>query len=312
MKYCLLTLVCASAGLAQQGTTTQTYTYNGMGERVAGPAVSTSVAGNTTLRTETHQSVNGRSVPAESVEERVVQDDGQSRVVERVIRRFDANGNPGLAEKIVIERRNGADGGTAVRTSVFRSDINGAMTLAERSATVSRESGNQVNIEETVDRPSINGSMETAERHETQVSRTADGETRNTAIFKRGENGGMYEAAKVVADTHNTPSGTVENVATYETASTGTMRLSEQTVRKTVKSADGVEHEVVDVYKLNVPGVANATGKPQLQEQQLIVRKTSGGGTSETVDVRRPSVSDPGRLSTPVRLKESVCTGNCK
>ena len=78
-------------------------------------------------------SYNPRGVPIQGAEERVLRDDSQGKVVERVIRKYDATGNPGLPIKVRIEEKKNADGSTTVQSSAYESDINGNLQLFERS-----------------------------------------------------------------------------------------------------------------------------------------------------------------------------------
>ena len=309
MKWCLFPTAALVLAFGQQSSTT--VHYNPMGQPMPSPSTTTRVSGNTTVQTEKRQSVNGRWVPSERVEERVLRQDASGRSVERVIRRYDQDGNPAGIEKVLIEEEKRSSGGTAVRTSVFRADLNGNVSLAERRLSESRSSGDAVVTTETVERPSIDGRIEAAEKRSTVARMSADGEVRNTSVFKRDENGRFFEAEKQVAETRKSGGEQVESVATYQ-AMLGGFRLLDQTVKKSGKAADGSERIEVDIYTENVAGVANTSGKPQLREQQLVVRRAQGGGVAETVDVRRPSVSDPGRLGAPARISETWCQGKCE
>ena len=61
-------------------------------------------------RSQITRDINGRTVPVESTEERVLSDSGSSRVIERIIKRYDANGNPGPPERVRIEETKEPDG----------------------------------------------------------------------------------------------------------------------------------------------------------------------------------------------------------
>src|SRR6476646_6357347 len=96
---------CLGATLVAQQSTQQssTWTIDANGHRVEGPLynVAESAAGG--QRAETARSINGRMVPIQSAEDRVLSQDPQNKVVERLVRKYDANGNPGLAMKTRIE-----------------------------------------------------------------------------------------------------------------------------------------------------------------------------------------------------------------
>ena len=88
---------------AQQSSVTSTSAVNINGDRVAdGPAVIHSKSDGRSETTEIVQSINGRTVPIERVEERVVRDDSSGRVVERLIRRYVQTGSPTTPVKEII------------------------------------------------------------------------------------------------------------------------------------------------------------------------------------------------------------------
>jgi hypothetical protein len=308
MKWCAFVIASLSL-LAQKSVET---VYDGLGRPMPSPSFTETKVGNTTTRTEQRPSANGRMVPWETVEERVVVDDGRTRIVERTIKHYDFNGLPAPPEKVRVEEQKAADGSSTTRTSTWRGDLNGNLSLYERSVAETRKSDSVQTTNETVERRSINGSFDVAEKRSTTVSTTPTESLTNMMVYKRNENGGFYEALKQVSESRTTASGKVENVATYDGA-TGTLRLIDQTVRKTVTAADGSAQTVEDVYKTNAPGIQTPSGEtqPRLAEQRVIARQVSGGNVTETVDVRRASVSEPNRLTDPVRVSESVCKG-CK
>lgn len=76
---------------------------------------------------------NGRKVQApnpnpDMVEERVVEEGGGRKVIERNIRRAD-----GQPERVRIEERKNADGSVTTETAVYRGDLNGRLNLAQRA-----------------------------------------------------------------------------------------------------------------------------------------------------------------------------------
>jgi len=114
-------------------------------------------------RTERVQSIDGRMVPLESVEERVLRDDAGGKVIERIIRRFSAHGDPGPVERERIEQEKHGNE-TTTRMSRYRNDINGSPALIERSMTQTTQSGESKQSQTVVERPSVNGGLAVAER----------------------------------------------------------------------------------------------------------------------------------------------------
>lgn len=295
--------------LAQQSV--QTRVYDASGNVLQSPAYAVSQSGKTTTRTEQRRSLDGRLVPAETTEERVISDDGQTRVVERSIRRYDISGNPAPPEKVRVEEQKTADGGTVTRSTTWRGDISGNLALAERSVIERRKSGQTETVNETVERPSINGSIDVAERRATTINSTGPDESlKNVLVYRRDTNGSFYESQKEVTETRKTAAGTVENSVSYQGGASG-FQLIDQKVKRVEKAADGTVHVIEDVYRPNGPGVVNADAKPLLSEQRVTVRKEAAGRVTETTDVRRTSVADPNRLGAPQRESERVCSGKC-
>jgi hypothetical protein len=92
------------------------------------------------------------------------------------------------------------------------------------------------------------------------------------------------------------------------------MQLHGQTVAKTVKRADGSADVVVDIFGQNVPGTTDSSSRAlKLQEQQMIEKTPGPNGTvTETLSVRRPTVSDPNKLGPERQISQTVCKGDCK
>jgi hypothetical protein len=112
------------------------------GNRVPdGPAVVHSKNDGRTETTEITQSVNGRTVPLERVDERVIRDDSSGRVVERIIRRYDQTGGAMTPGKEIIEEQKRPDGSSTKQVTSYRGDINGGMQVIEKSVTQVQSSG---------------------------------------------------------------------------------------------------------------------------------------------------------------------------
>src|SRR5947207_3848823 len=100
---CMVTvgLALVAALPAQQATeTAAVWAIDASGHRVEGPRYSYTESPSGSQRIESAQSINGRMVPIESAEDRVLHEDSQGKVVERVIRKYDASGNPGQPVKV--------------------------------------------------------------------------------------------------------------------------------------------------------------------------------------------------------------------
>lgn len=307
MRWLLLALGAIALGaIALCGQTSQTYQFDGDGNRIQGPSVV--VQGNS--RRETVQSINGRNVPLETVDQKVIRSEGAVTVVERVTRRFDQTGHLSEVERVVEEQTKASDG-SSTRATHYRSDVNGNMQVAERSVTQTRVSGSTETTESAIERPSISGSFQIAEKKQITLERSAARDRQDTVIYLADANGGFREAAKESVDRMKAENQAIENTARYAIGTSGQLELVSQTVRTATKKG-GVESIVEDVFTSQSPGLANgADSKLRLKEQHVIERRQSNGGINEVVSIREPSLGDPDRLGPARKVRETVCSGKC-
>jgi hypothetical protein len=289
-------MLLATVALAQQATVS-TRTYDVNGRPVEG--VATTQSGGS--QSKVTRNANGREVPVESVEERVISDAGGVKIVERSVKRYDANGVPGPPERIRIEERKESDGSLRISSTTLRGDINGAFQIAERSTTIARTSGGRTDTTTAIERPTLNGSMDVVERSEQSTVVSGPKTTENVTTLRRDSNGRLTEFAKKTKEVVASNGHLDENVAEYESAATGQMRLMRQT---TAKVDPGGTRQV----NLFLP---DAEGKPTLSQQQVIEKRETPNGTVETTTVRLASPNDPGKLGPARKVEETVCTGNC-
>ena len=296
---------------AQQGSVSSTTAVDINGHRVAeGPAVIQSKSDGRSETTEVLQSINGRRVPIERVEERVVREDSSGRVVERVIHRYDQTGSPTAPVKETIEEQKRPDRTSTKQVSTYRGDINGSMQLIEKSTTEAHTDSSTENAVTVVQRPSVNGSLETVEKQTRTKAKESAGYTEETATYRRDHNGGFQLAVRQTTEHKEQGPQSTDSAAEYELGATGQLQLHSQKVTKTVTAADGSKDQVVDIFGQNVPGTVDPGGL-KLQEQQLIQRKARANEVVETLSVRRPSVSDPKVLGAARQISETVCRGKC-
>ncbi len=309
VKCVFVVVSLAFSAWAQQSRNTS-YSYDVNGNRVEGARFSeVRLPNGAADRKETVQTMNGGRVPVQTVDEKVISDSGGVRVVERLVKKYDASGTPGPPEKIRIEERKNSDGTVNTSTSVLRADINGNYAVAERAATVAHKSGNTVTSETTVERPTLNGSLEMIEKKEETARELSPGNTERTAIrYGRDTNGRLSEIGKEVVEVKKTGDTSVENAAVYE-ATNGQLELVRQKVSRSTKRGQ-IEDTVVDVFTGNAAGqVGNS--RPQLLQRQVIEKQMTSNGAVETISVQRPNGTDPNRLGPPQKVEETICTGKC-
>jgi hypothetical protein len=294
---CIVTLVFASAAIAQQANVTSTRNYDVNGRPVEGVRN----VQNNGSRSQITRDVNGRAVPIEAVEERVVSESGGTRVIERVVRRYDPNGRPGPAERLRIEEQKQADGSVKTLTTVSRGDINGSFQVAERSSTLTRVLGDRTESTTSVERPTLNGAFELYERRDEAVTKSGPKTVENATTYRKDPNGRLSEAAKKTREAVAENGVVNENVAEYETASTGRMRLARQSTAR----VDPTGSREVTVY------VPNAEGNLAIFQQQSIQKKETASGSVETTVVRLADPNNAGKLGPPRKTEETVCTGEC-
>lgn len=306
----------AAAVLCAQGTNvSSTSSVDINGNRVQdGPQVITTTTANGSATTETMQSVNGRTVPLERVEQRVLRDDASGRVVERIVHRYDPQGNQTGTTRETVEQRKRPDGSSTTTSTTYRSDINGASQVAQKSVTETQKNGAEERSQTVVQRPTINGTLDTVEKQE-QVKVTQPGGFRDeTTTFRPSGTGGFYPAVRSVTDHSEKGTQSTDNTVEYEASPGGDLQMHSQRVTKIVTAPDGTKDSVVDIYGANVPGTIGASGSGmKLQEQQVIDSQKGPGGTvTQTLSVRRPTVSDPNSLGPAQQISQTVCKGDCK
>lgn len=311
-RFIVGTIASAFLLSAQQSSITSTTAVDINGRRVAdGPAVVHSKSDGRSESTEVLQSINGRMVPIQRVQERVLRDDSSGRVVERIIREFDQTGNPSAPAKEIIEEQKRPDGSSTRQVSSYRGDINGSMQLIEKSMTQTQTSASTENAETVVQRPTVNGSLETVEKQSVVKVKQPSGYTEDKTTYRRDGNGGFRAAVRETTEHTEQGQQSSDSTAEYELGSTGQLQLHSQKVTKTITAADGSKDQVVDLFGQNVPGTVDQGGL-KLYEQQLIQKKQRPNEVTETVSVRRPTVSDPKVLGSARQISETLCRGKCE
>lgn len=259
------------------------------------------------------QSINGRSVPLEQVEERVLRNDASGKVTERITRRYDPQGNPLPPVKQTIEEQKRPDGSSTVQSTTYSTDINGNQQITEKSTTDTQKNGSGLTSETVIQRNTVNG-FETVEKQSSVVSKQGDNYQAESTTYLRDGNGGFFPSVRQTTEHTVQGSEVSDSSAEYERGATGSLQLHGQTVTKTITRPDGLKDAVVDIFSRDVPGTVNSPEAPlKLQEQQTI-ESTPGPGNSvvQTVSVRRPSVSSPSTLGPPQQISQTVCKGDCK
>jgi hypothetical protein len=315
VKRCILTTFALALSLtAQQSNESSATSVDINGNRVGdGPAISQTKTASESQTLVTTQSINGRTVPLERVEEHVLRDDSSGKITERIVRRYDPQGNPLPPVRQTIEEQKQPDGSSTIQSTTYATDINGNAQITEKSVTATQKNGSNISSETVIERPTVNG-LETVEKQSEVVSKQGKNYQADSTTYRRDGNGGFFAAVRQTTE-HTVQGAEVsENSAEYERGADGQLQLHGQTVKKTVTRPDGLQDSVVNVYSQNVPGTVggNESGL-KLQEQQVIESTPGPNNTVvQKLSVRRPTVSDPGTLGPARQLSETVCKGDCK
>lgn len=308
MRYlAFLFLAVIAAGQQQPSSQTDVYTYDANGRRtLTGQQVAGAGTSQQLVRT-----INGRVAPLEKVEEKVISDNGIERVVEKMIRPFDANGTPQPPQRVRVTERKEAEGSKSIETQVFNGNINGSYSLGERSYSMERTSNGRTTVETQVARPTLNGGLDTVEKRSSTIVKASQKTSEDTLTYRKDASGNFYPAVRAVKESESKDGRTVETATTYISGDRRQLEPAGQTVTETVKRADGSESRQINVFGMGAPG-RPAAGQPALREQLVIERTKTAGGTVETLSVRRPAVDNPNALGPAQKISEKVCTGPCQ
>jgi hypothetical protein len=283
------------------------------GNRADGQSFTSNGTSSDGERTERFQSINGRQVPLEQTVDRVIRQDANGKVTERILRKFNPNGQLASTERLLIEESKLAGGGTSVRETTYRSDLNGRSQEAQRQTTETRVDGSTTTASTAIDRPTLNGSFQTVEKRSEVTEGPAANQRTTESVYRRDGAGGFQEALRSVKTSSTANNTTTDTTANYEPGVTGQLQLASQTESRSTKQPDGTEVIQTNLYSSTVAGrLQENTAAMRIKEQQIVERRTNpDGSVVETLSVRRPSTSDPNRLGELQKLSETVCKGKC-
>ncbi len=313
MRIVAAVLLFGASALGQQTSTYTTTEVDINGYRTASPTDVTTTKSKTEAQTtERLASINGRMVPIEKVEEKILRDDATGRSVERIIHHFDPTGNSTQTEKVVIDERRSPNGNATITSTRYGTDVNGRMQMTERSTTNTQVNGGSKTSDSVIERATPDGRFDVVEKSSAVTVKRTNGYDQSEMTYRKDPNGSFYPAVRRVTDHTESGGGSSDNTAEYETGPQGDLQLHSQTATRSYKRADGSVDTEVDVFSRNVPGVVNDSSRLRLEEHQSIERRQRGNEVVESVSVRRPTVSDPNTLGPARQISETVCRGACK
>ncbi len=304
------TLLFIVAGVLSAQSASTTYTRDLNGNLVPGGSSVTTDGVTTDLR----QSINGREVPVEQVQEKVLSESGNTKVTERIIRHYGTQGQVVSTDRVVTETTKTGDGGSLVHATTYRSDISGNMNEAERKTIESRKNGASTVTDTTVEKKDLNGTLSVAEKRNSTIEPTPDGHKEAETVYLRDSSGNLYEAQRLATTETKTGNTTVSNTAIYEpTVDNGNLKLTRQQVTRSIANPDGTSTQEVEIFGRPSDGKAHeADAPPTLTEKRTIERqKGANGAVVETQLVQLPDPNNPGSLDPARKVSETICRGDC-
>lgn len=311
MRYCLFTLLVTSFAPAFTAAQSAAVTYRPdlNGRLVGGNEISADAKGG---RRELSDSINGRTVPREVTETRVISESPTGRVVETITRKFDPTGQPSDAVRTVTEEQTQGDK-TTIRATTYITDVNGRYQEGERRTVESVKQGTTTSSDVTVARPGPSGAFDTVEKRKV-VSVAADDKLHEeVTVFRPSQSAGLVPAERQIRDEKKSPDGSSVTTQTYRPDFTGRMELMVQEVAKVTEHPDGSSVTERNVYGRATDGV-DVTGDTaqRIRAQEVVVRtKAAGDKVVEVTTLRQTTPGDPTRLGEPRKVNETVCTGKC-
>jgi len=286
------------------------WTIDTNGHRVEGSQYTVVESPNGSQKVEIQRSINGRMVPIQSSEDRVLQQDSSTKVIERTIRTFDANGNPGPPTKVRIEERKNPDGSSTIQSTAYRSDINGNSQIAERAVTQIRK-GAATETTTTIERPTLNGALQPVERSNSIERPSGSGSQVQSTTFRPDVSGNFTPVSQEVKQITKSGADETTDAAHYEIGVDGKMTLTSRAIDRVKTNPDGSQVAETDVYSrfsAGKTGDANAN-QPRLQEQIQRQRKPAPGGKIiETTSTRARLPNDPSRFGAYEQVLQTTIT----
>jgi hypothetical protein len=305
----------AAATLAAQQTAGQSsvYTVDVNGNRVAGPTYSYTETPQGNQRVETARTINGRLAPIQSTEDKVLQQDSQTKVVERVIRKYDAAGVPGQPITIRIEEKKNSDGSTSIQSTAYETDINGNKQLFERSTTQTRPGGGATETSTTVERATLNGGLQAVERDSKVERKSGDTTKVESTTYRRDVSGNFAPFAQSVTQTSKAGGMETSDATHYAMGPDGKLTVASREVDHVVTKPDGSKVVDTDVFShVNAGHIEDInSNEPRLQQQvHKELTPGPGGVTVETTSVRTRLATDPMRFGAYEKVSQTTYTNS--
>jgi hypothetical protein len=291
------------------------------GQSQPGVTEQRSVNGGTKSLAQRVKSINGRTVPYLTENERVVSTSNDLKVTERVRQRYDATGRPAGQDSERVEERKLPDGTVETTTTVYTADLNGRMQPAERRIVRTKETGGETRTVTTTQATNASGGFQTIVEEESIERREGENAGTVETTKKTLQGAGGLEVTSREQTTMRVENGVaVTETQTFERSPlTSDMELSQRTVGKLTERPDGSSTETVETYGFDAGAGRNVNAtRMELQSVQNSQTTVSSDGTvSEKISYKERSAANPRefgeetltqKISKPTADGESVRT----
>jgi hypothetical protein len=286
------------------------WSIDASGQRVEGSVYTLVESPAGSQRIETLRSINGRMVPLQGAEDRVLRQDGQGKLVERTIRKYDANGTPGPPIRVRIEEKKNPDGSTTILSTAYESDINGNQQLFERSTTEIRK-GATTETSTTVERATLNGPLSMVERTRSVERPTGSGSQVDSTTYRRDVSGNFTAFSQEVKQIAKSGNQETTDAAHYEIGPDGKLALTSRAIDRVSTNPDGSRVTDTDLYSKFSAGRTGDpdAAQPRLQEQIHRERTAGAGGVVVEVTTSRARLpNDPSRFGAYEKVSQTTYT----
>lgn len=265
--------------------------------RPAQGTVERSVNGGTKSLAQRVKSINGRTVPYLTEDERVVSDSQGLKVTERTRQRYDATGHPAGQDNERIEERTLPDGTVETTTTVYSADLNGRMQPAERRIVRSKETGGEKRTVTTTQATSASGGFRTIVEEESIERREGEnaGTVETTKKTLQGSSGLQVTSREETVMRMENGVAVTETQTFERSPATADLELSKRTVGRLAERPDGSSAETVETYGFDAGSGRNVNAtRMVLQAVQTSQTTVAADGTvSERISYKERSAVNP-------------------
>lgn len=258
------------------------YQSGGQSRPDPGGTIQRSVNGGTKSLAQRVKSINGRTVPYLTENERVVSTGKDLKVTERVRQRYDATGRPAGQDSERVEERKLPDGTVETTTTIYTADLNGRMQPAERRIVRTKETGDQTHTVTTTQATSASGGFRTIVEEESIAQREGEnaGTVETTRKTLQGGSGLQVTSREETVMRMENGVAVTETQTFERSPATAEMELSKRTVGKLTERPNGSSTETVETYGFDAGSGRNVNAtRMELQAVQTSQTTVSSDGT---------------------------------